>query len=164
MSLQILQTFKNPAYVLMTVFIVSAYGLILFYFDQFVFFSPYLVAYMPPTGLATVFVDMALSFLTGMVLTVSIYVTRFNSGKANGAAKTGLFGMITAVVAGACPCYYLFTLLVVAGGIGGTIGAVAVAFNNYAFELKIISLGILLVSSYSLEHSLRRTCKVGLPT
>ncbi len=71
-----------------------------------------------------------------------------------------MLGIFPALVAGACPCYYLVPLLAVAGGVGGVLGAVGIAFYTYQIPVKIASLALLAFVSLSLERSLAASCKV----
>jgi uncharacterized membrane protein HdeD (DUF308 family) len=75
------------------------------FIDQFLFIAPYFVFYVPPTSPAILVFDMLLSILAGIVLVVSLQQVR--SARSKGTAYTGLLGIVAALLAGACPCYYL---------------------------------------------------------
>jgi hypothetical protein len=141
-----------------TVLIAVCYGAILLFFDQFVFLAPYFTVYMPSGSVATLALDLILSALTAIVSVVSIKLVRLVSAKPRRIARMGFLGVLAAIFAGACPCYYLVPLLAVAGSFGGALGAVGILMNGYQFPIKLASVIILLCASYGLERSFRMTC------
>ncbi len=157
---QILQSFRAPVYFFLAASIASAYALILLYFDQFLFFSPYLVLYVPISQWYLFGLDLALSVLASIVFAASIRQAKIASMKPNMAVRTGVFGFVAAIIAGACPCYYLVPLLAVAGGVGGVLGAIGILFNEYQVPVKIGSVFLLLLLGLTLERSLTASCPV----
>jgi hypothetical protein len=119
------------------------------FFDQFLFIAPYLVFYVPLTGLATLALDILLSILTGIALVVSLQ--QFRSLRSRGTSYTGILGIVVALVAGACPCYYLVPVLKIAAGVGGALGAIGILLNAYQLEVKTASVMLLLIVSSTLE-------------
>jgi len=148
----VVDTFKDAKYALLAVPIIIAYGLTLLFFDQFLFFSPYFIFYVPLSGVGNLALDIVLTVLTSLVLTVSIrqLVLRRMSG---GTSKVGAAGIIAAIIAGACPCYYLVPLLAVAGAVGGALGAVGIILNAFQAPIKIAAILLLLFSTYKLNKS-----------
>ena len=106
--------------------------------------------------------DLTLATLSGIVMASSIFqiIGVPRAGKAQG--KVGLMGILAAVVGGLCPCYYLVPLLAVAGGLGGALAVVGIAFYAYQIPIKLSSLALLGFVTYSLERSLRASCSVDL--
>jgi hypothetical protein len=158
LSLQIIQTLKTPSLLVATLVIVASYGLLLMFVDQFLFIAPYLVFYVPPTGLGILVLDILLSTLTGIVLVVSL--RQVWSGRSKRSVSTGILGIVAALIAGTCPCYYLVPLLAIMGGVGGALGAVGILLNAYQVEVKTGSVVLLLVVSWALERSARMTCRL----
>ena len=156
----ILDTFKDGKYLLFGVAIVVCYGIMLLFFDQFLFFVPYFTFYVPSSSYASLFLDLALTFLTAIVLTVSIrqIILQRQGGSAS---KTGILGIVAALIAGACPCYYLVPLLAVAGAIGGTLGALGIFLNAFQLPIKLGAMLILVVAIYKLNKS--GVCKIKPP-
>ena len=153
----ILDTFQDAKYLLLGVAIMVGYGIMLLFFDQFLFFAPYFTLYVPASAYGSLVLDVALTFLTAIVLTVSIrQIILQRQGK--GASKTGLLGIVAALIAGACPCYYLVPLLAVAGAIGGTLGAVGILLNAFQIPIKLGAMLILLIATYKLNKS--GVCKI----
>lgn len=156
----VLDAFKDTKYVLLGMLIMIAYGGMLLLFDQFLFFSPYLTLYVPASEYDNILLDLTLTILTSIVLTVSIRQISLQRQGGN-ASKTGIFGIVAAVLAGACPCYYLPALLAVAGTIGGAVGAVGILLNAFQIPIKLGALAILAVATYNLNKS--GICKIPPP-
>jgi hypothetical protein len=128
------------------------------FIDQFLFIAPYLVFYVPLTDLAILALDMLLSILTGIVLVVSLQQVR--SARSKGTAYTGVLAIVAALIAGACPCYYLVPVLTIAAGVGGALGAIGILLNAYQLEVKTASAVLLLIVSWGLEKNARMTCRL----
>jgi hypothetical protein len=127
----------------------------LLFFDQFLFFAPYFVVYVPPSDVVNFVLDLALTILTTLVLTVSIRQLLLQRG---GGSRTGALGIVAALFAGACPCYYLIPLLAIAGTVGGVLGAVGIVLNAFQIPIKIAAALILVFSTYKLNKS--GVCKI----
>ncbi len=153
MSSPILDTFKDAKYVLLSVVIMVGYGITLLSFDSFLFFAPYFTFYLPASAYANLLLDLLLTFLTAIMLTVSIRQISLQR-QSGSASKTGVLGLgtIAAVLAGACPCY-LVPLLAVAGGIGGALLAVGIMLNALQIPIKLGAMLILVVAAYKLNKS-----------
>jgi len=149
---------KTPSLLAATILVAVSYGLLLMFVDQFLFIAPYLVFYVPPAGFGILALDVLLSTLTGIVLVVSL--RQVWSGRSKGSASTGIVGILVALFAGACPCYYLVPLLAVVGGVGGVLGAVGALLNAYQLEVKTASVVLLLIVSWALERSARMACRI----
>jgi len=160
MTSPIVDTFRDPKYSLLAAATLVAYGVILLFFDQFLFFAPYFVFYVPPSEIANLVLDLVLTILTGLVLTVSIRQILLQRG-GGGASRTGALGIAAALFAGACPCYYLIPLLAVAGTVGGALGAVGILLNAFQIPIKIAATLILVFSTYKLNKS--GICKITPP-
>jgi len=156
----VVDTFRDAKYTLLAMPIIVAYGMILLFFDQFLFFSPYFTLYVPPSGVENLALDILLTALTGLVLTVSIRQLVLQRG-GRGTSRVGAVGIIAAVIAGACPCYYLVPLLAVAGAVGGALGAVGILLNAFQVPIKVAAVLLLLVSTYKLNKS--GVCKIRTP-
>ncbi len=104
--------------------------------------------------------DLAVSLLSGVVIVLSIYQLRNTPFRKSAGSGIGLAGIVAALVAGACPCYYLVPLLVVAGGAGGVLGAVGIFFYSIQIPIKLASLALLAVTTLVLERSLRAACAI----
>ena len=158
MSLQIFQALKTPSLLAATILVAVSCGLLLMFVDQFLFIVPYLVFYVPLTGIAILALDTLLSILTGIVLVASLQQVR--TARSRGTAYTGILAIVAALFAGACPCYYLAPLLTVAAGVGGALGAIGILLNAYQLEVKTVSVVLLLTVSWALEKNARTACRL----
>jgi hypothetical protein len=160
MASPILDTFRDAKYVLLSVAIMTGYGVMLLFFDEFLFFVPYFTLYVPSSTYVSLVLDLALTFLTAIVLTVSIRQILLQRQGGN-ASRTGILGIVAALIAGACPCYYLVPLLAVAGAIGGTLGALGILLNVFQIPIKLGATLILVIATYKLNKS--GVCKIKPP-
>lgn len=156
----LVDTLRDTKYAILAVPILVAYGVLLLFFDQFLFFAPYFTFYVPYHETGNLALDLLLTALTTLVLTVSIrqLLIQRESGIVS---KTGALGIIAAVVAGACPCYYLIPLLAVAGAVGGALGAVGILLNAFKVPIKVAATLLLIFAIYKLDKS--GVCKVRVP-
>jgi hypothetical protein len=157
MASPILDTFKDARYVLLSLAIIVGYGTMLLFFDSFLFFAPYFTFYVSTSAYASLLLDLLLTFFTAIVLAVSIRQISLQR-QGGGGSKTGLLGIFAALLAGACPCYYLIPLLAVAGTIGGALGAVGILLNAFQIPIKLGAMLILVVATYKLNKS--GVCKI----
>jgi len=156
----ILDTFKDPRYVALSGVIVLGYGVMLLFFDEFLFFAPYFTVYVPSSGIANVVLDLILTVLTAIVLTVSVRQI-FLQRQGGRASKTSVLGIVAALIAGACPCFYLAPLLAVAGTVGSALGALGIFLNILQIPIKLGAILILAFATYKLNKS--GVCKVSFP-
>ena len=147
-----MDTFKDEKYHLLAVMIMAVYGFMLLFFDSFLFLSPYFTLYIPLSKASNFVLDLILTALTAVVLTASVRQLLLQRGS-RGVSGAGMLGIIAALLAGACPCYYLIPLLAVAGTVGGTLGAVGIALNNFQIPIKLVATLILLIATYKLNKS-----------
>jgi hypothetical protein len=136
------------------------FALVFLYLDGFYFVSPYLVASVDVARLPLLFLDLVISVMSGAVITVSVYEVRSLRGAAGSSRKVGILGIAAALVAGACPSYYLVPLLAVAGGVGEALAAVGIFFSYYQMPIKLASVGLLVFTTAMQEKSLRAACEV----
>lgn len=160
MTFQILAALRRPRYALFSLSIAVVISLIFLYLDEFYFVSPYFVSYIDPSRVPILLLDIAISVLSGIVLVASIYEIRTFPDLKGSYRKTGMAGVLAAIVAGACPCYYLVPLLAVLGGVGGALGTLGVLFYGYQLQIKLGSFGLLAFTIFTLERGLRAACAV----
>jgi hypothetical protein len=162
--LQVVTVLKGPSYALAIIVVASLLAATLLYFDEFYFVSPYFVAYFDPGRAPVLLLDVAISAMSGIVITLSVYEIREYPDLKGSYRKTGFAGIVGALVAGACPCYYLVPVLAALGGAGGFLGALGILFFNYQIPIKLGSLGLLAFAGYSLERGLSAACTIRLST
>jgi hypothetical protein len=161
MAPQLFGVLRRPKFGLMSLGIGLFFALLFLYSDSFIFFSPHFVVYVPLESTPYLLLDLVISALSGIAISGSIYQLRFVPYVSSRNAGTGLAGMLAAVVAGACPCYYLVPLLALAGGAGGVLGALGIFLYSVQIPIKILSLALLGLVLFTLERSLVAYC--GIP-
>jgi len=125
--------------------------------SEYVFLEPYVVGHIPSgseLGFVLIFTISALSALVIPMNIFRINILKSSKQKMSG----GVFGSIIGAVAGACSC----------GPIGfavistfGSVGATATAFlTNYEVPIRIIAIGILIITYFTTIRSLKIECKI----
>ena len=158
-----LQMLRKPIYALILVALTSLYAILMLFLDEFLFISPYFTVFIPLPRINIFVIDLILAFAIGFVMASSIYQFRLLRSQRNTPRRTGLVGMFTGIVAGACPCYYLFPLLSVAGSIGGFLGVIGIWLFAYQIPIKIAAIGLLAFAAYKSERTLRASCNIEGP-
>lgn len=125
--------------------------------SEFIFLSPTVIFYVPSYAFADFILIVAISALSGIVASFSIYRIRImkNSLKRSG---IGFFGSIIGAGAGACSCGSIgFSIVSVFGTIGGT----ATSFlTNYETPLRLVSIAILCYTYYISAKDIAVKCKI----
>lgn len=160
MAILISLVLRSPAYALTAFAIAAIFGVALLYFNEFLFFAPYVTLFVPREGVGMLVLDLAISGLSGITIATSLFQMSRFPGISKKSGGKGMAGILVAISAGACPCYYLVPLLAVAGGAGGALAAVGIFINAYQFPIKSLSLAILAAVTYSLERSLKVSCAI----
>jgi hypothetical protein len=162
MTFQIAEILKKPAYAVFATAIALLFAVLYLFFDQFLFFAPYLVFYLESARIGYLALDLIISALSGILLSLSLFQL-FNISKTKSKGpKLGLAGILVAFFSGACPCYYLVPLLAVAGGAGGTLAFIGITLDAYQVPVKIISLALMAFVLIAMERSLRASCRLDL--
>ncbi|MCS4538759.1 MAG: hypothetical protein HYY67_07885 [Thaumarchaeota archaeon] len=162
MAIQMLQTLKIPMFAMIALTIATFFGFTLFYFDEFLFLTPYLTFYVPVEKIGNFATDILLSLLTGVVMANSLNQIRLVSSMKSANSKFGVVGIFGALLSGACPCYYLLPLLTLTGVAGGMLGVLGIMLYTYQLPMKLASLGLLALMMFSLERSLKASCGIRL--
>lgn len=163
MAILISLVLRSPAYALTAFAIAAVFGATLLYFNEFLFFEPYVTVFVPREGVGMLVLDLAISVLSGITMATSFFQMSRFPGMSKKSGGKGSAGILIAIFAGACPCYYLVPLLAVAGGAGGALAAVGIFVNAYQFPIKSLSLAVLAAVTYSLERSLKASCTIQEP-
>ncbi|QDI88336.1 hypothetical protein Nisw_01700 [Candidatus Nitrosopumilus sp. SW] len=151
--------FSNPKYIVLSfaIFVPMLIGLLII--SEYIFLEPYVVSHLPvgtELGFALIVI---LSGLSALVLPMNIFrisVLKSSTKKMGG----GVIGSFVGAAAGACSC----------GPIGfavistfGSVGATATAFlTNYEIPLRIIAIGVLVITYFTTVKSLKTECKFDL--
>ncbi|MBL7018879.1 MAG: hypothetical protein ISR81_08215 [Nitrosopumilus sp.] len=148
--------FSNLKYLVLSLVIFSSMLAGLLILSEYIFLEPYVVSHIPSgTEFGFVLIVM-ISALSGLVLPMNIFrinILKKSKQKMGG----GILGSVIGAAAGACSC----------GPIGfavistfGSVGATATAFlTNYEIPIRIIAIGILVITYFTTVKSLKIECK-----
>ncbi len=149
--------YTDRKYLVLAIMISVGFFIPLSIISEFIFISPYLIMHIPPDGILGFVLIVAVSVLSGVVISMNVYRIRLlqqSKTKMGGS----LFGSIIGASAGACSC----------GPVGfavistfGTIGGVATAFlSNYEIPLRLGAIAILGYTYYATTRALTFECKL----
>ena len=147
--------YSNKKYIYLSVAIFAGLFFTLSLISEFIFLSPSFVFYVPVSLISDFVLVVAISVLSGIVASFSIYRIHMNKGLKSGA---GFVGSMIGAGAGACSCGPIgFSAISIFGTIGGT----ATAFlANYETPLRIASIVILCYTYYISAKDITAKCKI----
>ncbi|CUR52142.1 conserved membrane protein of unknown function [Nitrosotalea devaniterrae] len=149
--------YLKKRYIILSVAIFLALFVLLSFVSEFIFLSPVFVFYVPQYAIVDFVLIVAISSLSGIVSSFSIYRIRITN---NGIKKSGasFLGPAIGASAGACSCGSLgFSAISIFGTIGGT----ATAFlTNYETPLRLVSIAILCYTYYASVKDITVKCKI----
>ena len=147
--------YSNKKYIYLTCIISAGLFFSLSLVSEFIFLSPSFVFYVPVSLISDFALVVAISVLSGIVASFSIYRIRMNKGLRSSA---GFVGSMIGAGAGACSCGPLgFSAVSIFGTLGGT----ATAFlANYETPLRIASIAILCYTYYISAKDITAKCKI----
>jgi hypothetical protein len=151
--------FSNFKYIIISslIFVSMMIGLLIL--SEYVFLDPYIISHLPSGSELGFVLIVILSALSALVIPMNIFrinILKSSKQKMGG----GIFGSIIGAAAGACSC----------GPVGfavistfGSVGATATSFlTNYETPIRIIAIGILVVTYFTTVKSLKIECKINL--
>jgi len=148
--------FSNFKYLFLSLIIFSSMLIGLLILSEYIFLEPYVVGHVPSGTEFGLFLIVIISTLSALVLPMNIFrinILKKSKQKMGG----GIIGSIIGAAAGACSC----------GPIGfavistfGSVGATATAFlTNYEIPIRIIAIGVLIITYFTTVKSLKSECK-----
>jgi hypothetical protein len=149
--------FSNFKFLLLSLIIFSSMLFILLFISEFIFLEPYFVTHIPSGSELGFILIVMLSGLSALVIPMNLFrIINLKNSKQK--MSGSIFGTIVGSAAGACSC----------GPIGfavistfGSVGATATAFlTNYEIPIRIIAIGILVITYFTTIKSLKSECKV----
>ncbi|MGB1429992.1 MAG: hypothetical protein ACPG6Z_05920 [Nitrosopumilus sp.] len=149
--------FSNFQFILLALIIFSSMMTVLLFVSEFIFFEPFFVSHMPSGSELGFSLIVILSILSAIVIPMNLFrITHLKNSKQK--MSGGILGSTVGSIAGACSC----------GPIGfavistfGSIGATATAFlTNYEIPIRIIAIGILVITYFTTIKSLKTECSV----
>ncbi len=151
--------FLNHRYVALSGVIFVAMFIPLSYIAEYLFFQPMFVFFVPIYSVFGFLLIVIVSVLTSLVLSMGIYrIQILKSKKKN--MSSGFIGSIIGASAGACSCGSIgFAVISVFGAVGG---ATTAFLTNYEIPLRLLSIGILVVTYFYMVRGLNTECKINL--
>ena len=149
--------FSNFKFLILSLVIFSSMLTILLLISEFIFLEPYFVTHIPSGSELGFILIVVLSGLSALVIPMNLFrIINLKNSKQK--MSGSIFGTIVGSAAGACSC----------GPIGfavistfGSVGATATAFlTNYEIPIRIIAIGILVITYFTTIKSLKSECKV----
>ncbi len=149
--------FSNFKFLILSLVIFSSMLTVLLLISEFIFLEPYLLTHIPSGSELGFILIVVLSGLSALVIPMNLFrIINLKNSKQK--MSGSIFGTIVGSAAGACSC----------GPIGfavistfGSVGATATAFlTNYEIPIRIIAIGILVITYFTTIKSLKSECKV----
>ena len=149
--------FSNFRYLLVAVAIFKAMLIPLSFVSEFLFFEPFVIWYIAPDRILSFLLILAVSALSGIVISMNIYRVRLLTVKTRKIGSS-IFGSLIGASAGACSCGPIgFSIITTFG----TAGSVATSFlTDYEIPLRFASIIILLIVFATTSRSLSIECKI----
>ncbi|SRR5579875_1710656 len=150
--------FSKGRYAALAISIFWGLFILLSYMSQFIFFQPQFTFYVPDEGYLNFSLIVAVSVLSGVVTSLSVYRILW-FGESMKKSTGGFLGTIIGAGAGACSCTSIgFAAASAAGSIGGT----ATAFlTQYEIPLRLVSIAVLGYTYFVAVRGIGGRCKIG---
>jgi len=149
--------FSNFKYVPLSLVIFTSMMVGLLILSEYIFLDPYVVSHLPSGSELGFVLIVILSALSALVIPMNIFrinILKSSKQKMGG----GIFGSIIGAAAGACSCGPVGFAII---STFGSVGATATAFlTNYETPIRIIAIGILVVTYFTTVKSLKIECKI----
>ena len=149
--------FSNYRYIALSfaIFVPMLVGLLII--SEYIFLEPYVVSHIPKGTELGFLLIVILSGLSSLVIPMNVYrinILKSSKKKMGG----GITGSIIGAVAGACSCGPIGFAII---STFGTVGATASAFlTNFEIPIRITAIGLLLLTYYTTDKSLKMECRV----
>ena len=149
--------FSNFKYVALASVIFASMVIGLLILSEYIFLDPYIISHLPSGSELGFVLIVILSALSALVIPMNIfriYILKSSKQKMGG----GIFGSIIGAAAGACSCGPVGFAII---STFGSVGATATTFlTNYETPIRIIAIGILVVTYFTTVKSLKIECKI----
>ena len=148
--------FSNPKYIVLsiTIFIPMLIGLLIL--SEYIFLEPYVVSHLPRGTELGFTLIVTISVLSALVLPMNVFrisVLKSSTQKMGG----GVIGTFVGAAAGACSCGPIgFAVISTFGSVGAT---TTTFLTNYEIPLRIIAIGVLIITYFTTVKSLKTECK-----
>ena len=148
--------FSNLKYLVLAIVIFSSMLIGLLILSEYIFLEPYVVGHVPSGTEFGFLLIVMISALSALVLPMNIFrinILKKSKQKMGG----GILGSIVGAAAGACSCGPIGFAII---STFGSVGATATAFlTNYEVPIRIVAIGILVITYFTTVKSLKIECK-----
>ena len=148
--------FSNLKYLVLALVIFSSMLIGLLILSEYIFLEPYVVGHVPSGTEFGFLLIVMISALSALVLPMNIFrinILKKSKQKMGG----GILGSIVGAAAGACSCGPIGFAII---STFGSVGATATAFlTNYEVPIRIVAIGILVITYFTTVKSLKIECK-----
>lgn len=150
--------FSNYKYLVISSVIFVGLVIPLLIISEYIFLEPYLVGYISEGRELGFALIIAVSAMSGLVLSMNIYRIKLVTKTGKNKLGNGIIGSFVGAIAGACGCGPIgFSLI----STFGTIGGITTSFLTfYEIPIRLGALGILLYTFYVTTRSLSIQCKI----
>jgi hypothetical protein len=147
--------FSTPLYIVLTVAVGIPFWIFFNVFDQFLFFEPIWIFYLPEDAYLGFILTTTISVLLGILISMNVYV--LNHSRARISKGTLFSGSSLSIISGVCSsCSSVGFLLI------STFGSIGVIASNlltvYQIPIRIVSLAILIFALYSIHRRIAQSC------
>jgi hypothetical protein len=149
--------FSNFKFLILSLVIFSSMLTILLLISEFIFLEPYFVTHIPSGSELGFILIVVLSGLSALVIPMNLFrIINLKNSKQK--MSGSIFGTIVGSAAGACSCGPIGFAII---STFGSVGATATAFlTNYEIPIRIIAIGILVITYFTTIKSLKSECEV----
>ena len=150
--------FSNHKYIVISSIIFVGLVIPLLIISEYIFLEPYLVGYISEGRELGFALIIAVSAMSGLVLSMNIYRIRLVTKTGKNKLGNGIIGSFVGSIAGACGCGPIgFSLI----STFGTIGGITTSFLTfYEIPIRLGALVILFYTFYITARSLSIQCKI----
>lgn len=146
--------FANPFYIFIAAFLTIVLWIVFNFFGQLLFFSPFLVFYLPNDAHLSFILTNILSILIGIASSMNIYLLKNSRLKISRTMFSGTaFGLATTTCM-SCSSFGFLTISTFGG-----FGIIATNFlSNYEIPIRIVSIIILVYALYNIHNKITKSC------
>ena len=147
--------FSKLANIVFATSIAIAFSIISSIFDQFLFFFPILVFYLPSDAVVGFILANIIAVLLGIVVSMNVYVVKHSEIKIRSISLLSASSLsVLSSICVSCSSLGFFLISVM-----GTVGVTVSAFiSNYQTPLRLLSIALLIWAYYSVSNKLTKSC------
>lgn len=148
---------SNPIfYIGLTILVFTLFWSLFNVFDDLLYFSPILYFYLPNDAIVGFILSTVSALLLGVVISMNFYLLRNSKIRLDKTLVSSSFLMILSSACASCSSIGFVIISTF-----GSAGIIATTFlTNYQIPLRIVSIGILILSLYTILRKTTRNCSL----